>query len=85
MTPVRSRRGAWLPGGRGRRLTNDTARQSVSIIIMPHFFNTNTIRGCPRPGAGINDITDTAFTISRDDETTAGGQRLTRLVGESRN
>ena len=49
MTPVRSRRGAWLPGGRGRRLTNDTARQSVSIIIMPHFFNTNnpSCRDCP--------------------------------------
>ena len=31
----------------------------------------------------LNDITDTAFTISRDDETTAGGQRLTRLVRES--
>ena len=31
----------------------------------------------------LNDLTDTAFTISRDDETTAGGQRLTRLVRES--
>ena len=25
----------------------DTPRLSDSIIIMPHFFNTNTIRGCP--------------------------------------
>ena len=55
---------SWLPVGRGRLPTNDTARQSVSISIMPHVFNTNTICGCPRPGAGIERGCSTRFWLS---------------------
>ena len=54
MTPVRSRRGAWLPGGRGRRLTDDTARQSVSEREKVGFMSDDWI-GRVKPGKPICD------------------------------
>ena len=43
MTPVRSRRGAWLPGGRGRRLTDDGGRP----IIHDPRANEGPVPGAP--------------------------------------